>query len=269
MTTVDLNNTPRDPRLRQVRWLDLVRVTPLQVLFELSLPALWLAASLIAAANGLIIVALALSFMFFLTGLRLIHNAFHAAVGLSHLGTEIVLWAMSAVILGSMHAVRFTHLTHHRVNLSDEDVEGRHARIPGWRALLQGPWFTVLMHVTAFRQGHWRLRATIAGQLLMNALLVVLAYRYWNWAPLRYHVCAMGVGHCLTAFFAVWTVHHHCYRSHYIARTLRNRILNAVTFNMFLHIEHHLFPLVPTCHLGDLSRRIDEAAPELRSRLVF
>ena len=265
----ELHNTLRDPRLRQVQWLDLVSVKPLQVAFELALPALWLVASLIAAAEGLVVVALGLSFMFFLTGLRLIHNAFHVAVGLSHTGTEIVLWAMSAVILGSMHAVRFTHLTHHRLNLSPEDVEGRHAQMPGWRALLQGPYFTVLMHVTAFRQGRWPLRATIAAQLLMNAALVVLAFRYWTWTPLRCHVCAMGVGHCLTAFFAVWTVHHHCDRSHHIARTLRNRILNAVTFNMFLHIEHHLFPLVPTCHLGDLSRRIDEIAPELKRKLVF
>jgi len=58
--------------------------------------------------------------MFFLTGLRLIHNAFHGALGLSRRGTEIVLWVMSMVILGSMHAVRFTHLTHHRLNLTKE-----------------------------------------------------------------------------------------------------------------------------------------------------
>lgn len=269
MMAPDPHDTFRDPRLRQVQWLDLVRVTPKQVVFELALPAIWFAASLVAAAEGQIILALGLSFMFFLTGLRLIHNAFHAAVGVSHCGTEMVLWAMSAVILGSMHAVRFTHLTHHRVNLSPEDVEGRHAQMPGWRALLQGPYFTVLMHVTALRHGNWRLRAIITGQLLMNAALVTLAFRHWDWLALRYHVTAMGVGHCLTAFFAVWTVHHHCDRSHYIARTLRNKILNAVTFNMFLHIEHHLFPLVPTCHLGALSRRIDRVAPELKSRIVF
>ena len=79
----------------------------------------------------------------------------------------------------------------------------------------------------------------------------------------------MAVGQCLTAFFAVWTVHHGCDRTHYIARTLRHRIKNAITFNMFLHIEHHLFPAVPTCHLPELSRRIDRVAPELRSKIVF
>jgi fatty acid desaturase len=262
-------NTWHDPRLRSIRWRDLLRVTPLQVLAEPLLPAAWLAASLIAAGFGHYLPALALSFMFFLTGLRLIHNAFHRALGLSRRGTDAVLWIMSLVILGSMHAVRFTHLTHHRLNLSPEDVEGRHAQMPGWRALLHGPYFTLLMHATALRHGDRRLRATVLAQLLLNAACITVALRYWRWNALSYHLYAMGAGHCLTAFFAVWTVHHHCDRSHYIARTLRGRILNAVTFNMFLHIEHHLFPLVPTCHLGELSRRIDHAAPELKNNIVF
>jgi fatty acid desaturase len=86
---------------------------------------------------------------------------------------------------------------------------------------------------------------------------------------LRYHAMAMAVGQCLTAFFAVWTVHHHCDRSQYIARTLRSRVKNMVTFNMFLHVEHHLFPRVPTCHLPQLSTRIDQAAPDLKQKMVF
>jgi fatty acid desaturase len=262
-------NTPHDPRLRAMQWRDLVGVTPLQVVLEPLLPAAWLAASLVTAAHGHYLVALGLSFMFFLTGLRLIHNAFHGALGLSRRGTEIVLWVMSMVILGSMHAVRFTHLTHHRLNLTKEDVEGRHAQMPGWRALLNGPYFTLLMHMTALAHGGRRLGATVAAQLVMNAICITLIFRFSHWGALRYHVLAMGVGHCLTAFFAVWTVHHHCDRSHYIARTLRNRIMNAVTFNMFLHIEHHLFPLVPTCHLNELSRRIDRVAPELKTKIVF
>jgi fatty acid desaturase len=33
----------------------------------------------------------------------------------------------------------------------------------------------------------------------------------------------------------------------------------ALTFNMFFHLEHHLFPLVPTAHLPMLARRLDQA----------
>jgi hypothetical protein len=41
-------------------------------------------------------------------------------------------------------------------------------------------------------------------------------------AWLRYHVVAMAAGQCLTAFFAVWTVHHPCEAARGpIARTIR------------------------------------------------
>ena len=70
-------------------------------------------------------------------------------------------------------------------------------------------------------------------------------------------------------FFAVWTVHHDCDRSHFIARTIRNPLKSFVTYDMFYHVEHHLFPTVPTCKLGELSSRLDAVAPELRNKLVF
>jgi len=258
-----------DPRLRAVGWRDLVRVTPFEILLEPVLPAAWLGASFLMAAYGHYVLALGLSFMFFLTGLRLIHNAFHSSLGLSRHTTEIVLWLMSLVMLGSMHAVQFNHLRHHKITLGEDDVEGRHAEMPAWRALLLGPVFPILLCMTALRHGHRKLRATVVAELALNAVWITLVFRVWDSSTLRYHVSAMAVGQCLTAFFAVWTVHHHCDRTHYIARTLRNKIKNRITFDMFLHIEHHLFPRVPTCHLGELSHRIDRVAPELKSKIVF
>jgi fatty acid desaturase len=129
--------------------------------------------------------------------------------------------------------------------------------------------FTVLLHATAFRRGNWKLRSTVTGQLVMNALWIRVVFAMFQSNALRYHVIAMAAGHCFTAFFAVWTVHHHCDRTHYLARTLRNRVKNAITFDMFRHLEHHLFPAVPTCHLALLSVRLDAAAPELKQKLVF
>jgi fatty acid desaturase len=240
-----------------------------EAITELLLPAFWLAASLGVAASEHYGIALALSFIFFLTGLRVVHNAFHMALGLSRSATGAILWIMSLVMLGSMHAVKFNHLRHHRLSLGQGDVEGRSSEMPGWGALLFGPVFPVLLHVTALRHGNRGLRASVIGELTMNSIWTGLVFGYWRSPVLRYHVIAMAIGQCLTAFFAVWTVHHHCDRTHYIARTLRNRIKDRATFRMFRHIEHHLFPRVPTCHLPELSRRIDDAAPELRKKLVF
>jgi fatty acid desaturase len=237
--------------------------------WELLLPLTWLALSLLIAWRGYDAIALGFSFMFFLTGLRIVHNAFHSALGLSRAQNSAVLWIMSFLMLGSMHAVRFNHLRHHRLRPDEGDVEGRAAEMPAWRALLFGPWFPVLLHATALRHGNAKLRAMVAAQLLITTVCTALVFGVWHSSTLRYHVIAMAIGQCLTAFFAVWTVHHHCDRTHYIARTLRSRVKNQITFDMFRHIEHHLFPQVPTCHLPELSRRIDRAAPELRSKIVF
>jgi fatty acid desaturase len=259
----------RDHRLRNIQWKDLVRVSRWEIGFEFALPAAWLSASLVFAALGYTMVALPLSFVFFLTGLRLVHNAFHNVLGVSRRATSGVLWLLSIIMLGSMHAVRFNHLRHHRHLMNELDVEARSAGMTWYGALLFGPVFPILLHWTALREGDSRLRGVVLGQLVANALWLWLVLLILDVPALRYHVTVMAVGQCLTAFFAVWTVHHHCDRTHHIARTLRNRVKNRVTFNMFLHVEHHLFPRVPTCHLSQLSVRIDEMAPELKQKVVF
>jgi hypothetical protein len=73
----------RDPRIRTVEWHDLVRVSRLATLRELSLSIPWLAASLVLAHHRLYVLAAPCSFMFYLAGLRQVHNAFHNALGLS------------------------------------------------------------------------------------------------------------------------------------------------------------------------------------------
>jgi fatty acid desaturase len=42
-----------------------------------------------------------------------------------------------------------------------------------------------------------------------------------------------------------------------------------ISYEMFFHVEHHLYPAVPTCRLPVLARRLDAAAPELATRRVF
>jgi fatty acid desaturase len=73
-----------------------------------------------------------------------------------------------------------------------------------------------------------------------------------------------------TAFFAVWTVHHGCERDRGpIARTIRGRVKALISYEMFFHVEHHLYPGVPTSRLPALARRLDAVAPELAARRVF
>jgi fatty acid desaturase len=259
----------RDPRIRRIGWRDLVPLSRLEVLKELGLSLPWFALSLYLAHVGWYLPALAASFVFFLTGLRQVHNAYHYALGLSRAPTEWVMFALSVLMLGSMHAIQLNHLRHHRHCMNDDDVESMGARMSGLGAILIGPLFPFCMHWKAFQLANRRQLRWIAVELLANAAILILVFLVLDVPALRYHFLVMMIGHCLTAFFAVWTVHHDCDRSHFIARTLRGPIKNFLSFSMFFHVEHHLYPNVPTCHLARLAARLDQVAPELQQKQVF
>jgi len=264
----------RDPRLGDVEWKDLLPLSRDEVVYEVLISTPWLVASLVLGSLAfswplLFVPALACSFIFFLCGLRQVHNAFHYAVGISPRAHEWLMFALSVAMLSAMHAVQFNHLRHHRHCMDDDDVEALSARMPGWKAILIGPYFPWMLHKTALRLGRPALRRWVWAELGAIAVFVALVGFVWPVPVLQYHLVAMAIGQCLSGFFAVWTVHHDCDRSHYIARTIRSRFKAFVTYNMFYHVEHHLFPAVPTCHLPQLSRRLDGAAPELRNKLVF
>lgn len=265
----------RDERVGRVEWKDLLLLTRGEVVYEVLLSLPWLALSLLLAqlAIGLDLVwlfapALGCSFVFFLCGLRQVHNAFHYAVGISPRAHEWLMFSLSVLMLSSMHAVQWNHLRHHRHCMDDEDVEALSARMPGWKAILIGPYFPFMLHKAALQLAKPVVRRWVLFELAAIALFVSAVFA-WGAPLLVYHVIAMTIGQCLSGFFAVWTVHHDCDRSHYIARTIRNPFKAFVTYNMFYHVEHHLFPSVPTCHLPELARRLDGAAPELKSKLVF
>ena len=258
-----------DPRLNSVQWRDLVPMRRIEVAHELAISLPWLAASLAAAQHAVYFVALGCSFMFFLTGLRQVHNAYHYALGISRAATEWVMFALSVMMLGSMHAVQINHLRHHRHCLAEEDVEAMSVRMPAWRAVVIGPWFPLCLHHKALQVGSARQRRWIAAELMANLVWIVLVFTVFNATVLEYHVFAMALGQCLTSFFAVWTVHHDSVPDLYPARTIRNRLKAKLTYNMFYHVEHHLFPAVPTCRLPILAQRLDKAAPEFGAQKVF
>ena len=258
-----------DPRLRNVPWSDLLSLRRHEIAHELTLSLPWLLASLAAAHWRLYPLALLASFMFFLTGLRQVHNAYHYALGVPRAATEWVMLALSVLMLGSMHAVQVNHLRHHRYCLGEEDVEAMSARLPAWRALLLGPWFPLRLHHAALQVGSPRQRRWIGVELLANAVWIALVFAFLDNRVLEYHVMAMALGQCLTAFFAVWTVHHDCSDGAFPARTIRNPLKAWLTYAMFYHVEHHLYPAVPTRRLPILARRLDRVAPDLGALKVF
>lgn len=258
------------PRLA-VMWKDLVPLTRIERLTELTLCLPWLAASLglYAVGGWWVLPGGVCSFYFFLTGLRTSHNAQHGNIGIGRRGHDLVLLTLSTLMLASMHAIRTTHLHHHRHCLDEDEVESSTARLAWWRAMLAGPAFIVRLHLTAWRIAKPLTRRWIAAELALAGCVIVAAVAFATLACLRWHVLAMLGGECLTGFFAVWTVHHGCVDEQPIGRTVRGRLLNRLSYGMFLHAEHHLCPGVPTAHLPELAQRLDEAGADVAAHRVI
>jgi fatty acid desaturase len=252
-----------DPAIRLIDWRDLREMTPTQVACGLLLTPPWLVLSLVLAQNGWLIPALGASFILFMAGLRQAHDSFHRTLGLPRLATDYFLFGLSLVMAIPLHAVKHNHLKHHAHPLAPDDVEGDCARVSGWVAILIGPIFTIRLLIHAWRHARRDLRAWIAAEavaLVALGTVAVCVDCYW----LRYHLVVMLLGNCLTAFFAVWLVHHDCEPDGVFARTQRGWLLNFLTLNLFYHLEHHLFPSVPACRLPELARRLDDALPAAR-----
>jgi fatty acid desaturase len=252
-----------------VQWRDLLPLRKHEIANELLLSAPWLVGSLFAASNRYYVVALACSFMFFLTGLRQVHNAFHYALGLPRVVCDCVMLLFSVLMLGSMHAVQINHLRHHRYCMAHDDIEAMGARRSALGAILLGPWYPWCLHRKALGIATPVQRTWIFLELSANCVWIVVVFLLLDYPALQYQVLAMAAGQCLTAFFAVWTTHHGCLDKTPIARTIRNRFKAMITYNMFYHFEHHTFPSVPTCKLPILASRIDASVPDLYTKHVY
>jgi len=234
------------------------------MIIENSITLPWLIISCLLAWKHYYLAALPFSFIFFLTGLRQVHNGFHHTLGTPRLLTALTLLSNSVLMLAAMHAVRYNHLRHHKYCLQEGDVEGNWARMPAWKALLYGPLFIIRQHSAALRSKD---RGIIICELVaIAAFIIAVFFRHITF--LQYHVLAMLAGELLTGFFAVWTVHHDC-DEEVFARTLSRQWKNRLTYNMFYHLEHHLFPGVPTIKLPILAARIREALPDVTVKEVF
>lgn len=259
----------RDARLAAVEWRDLIALSRFEVVRELALPFVAFGfAGLAGVAHCWPLLALASGAMF-MAGLRVTHGAFHHSLGLGKLANEALMFALSALLGGSMHAIEVTHLRHHRDCLADDDVEGRIAALGFWRALSDSPRYPFAIHAAALRHGTPRQRRWIVAELAVAVFLQALIWRSGN-AVFQGIAVSLYVANASAAIPGIWFVHRGCrHGDDMIARSTRSRWLAWLTIDMFHHAEHHAFPAVPTCRLRELARRFDACAVALPPIIGF
>ncbi len=254
--------------IRKVEWKDLKSLSVKEMLIENNLTIPWFVLSISLAYFGYYIWALPFSAFFFLTALRQVHNGFHNSLGTNKFLTWLSLYTNSILMMVSIHAVKFNHIRHHKYCLSEEDYEGKSATMSWYGAILYGPIHIFLIHKVTWQLGNARYRKNMILELVSIAAFVFIVF-YFQIYFLLYHIIVMIIGEFLMAFFAVWTVHHDTHDNPELARTQRSGWKNKITFSMFYHLEHHLFPAVPTIKLPELAKRIDKALPEIEKKSTF
>lgn len=251
--------TPLEPTPKGVIWHDLVTMTPVRRFKELTLPLPWLALSWALYASPFWAIGPLASFMFFLCALRLNHEAIHGNLGLSRKADNMVMHALSAVMLGSNHADAFCHLRHHKDPMGPEDHEAHCVHMSALQVLRYGPKFPVDLNRACWTGGSSRWRRLMVIDWMCVAVFVTVCLTF---GPrfLLLHLAAMATAQCLTAFFAVWITHQGTEHAGLAGRSQRGP-LARVAYLMFYHREHHLFPRVPVSRLPDLADRLDRTVP--------
>jgi beta-carotene hydroxylase len=252
-----------DARLPTLRELgdDLLVTTPRQRWIALARPFVGVALYALAWALGLWWLSPLIVFLIFVAVVTVTHDVVHGTLGLNRRQTDWALFLTGLVLLESGHAYRTTHLQHHKVFPSDDDPEGYPARISLIGAALYGPVFLARLWFWAFQRNARRpgQRVWLVVEALMPPLAIVGGVLLWSATPaLLVYVALAIVGSWV---YPLLTVHlpHRNFGDTPLSQThtLRGTIIPALFLELTYHLEHHLYPQVPSHHLKELARRLD------------
>jgi len=189
------------------------------------------------------------------------HDVVHRTLGLSERHTTLWLFLLGLVLLESGHAYQATHRQHHRLFPSPADPEGYPANLSFVGAVLYGPVFLVRLWFWSFARASAGGRVWLVVEGAAPFLAVAGGVALWHTTPylLVYAVMAI-VGSWVYPLLTVYLPHHD-YGDEPLTqtRTLRGRIIPAIFLELTYHLEHHLYPAVPSHHLPELARRLEPA----------
>ena len=244
---------------------DLQSTTRRQRWIALSRPGAAVLCFAVAARAGWWWLAPPLVFLVFVAVVTVTHDVVHRTLGLSDRATDLALFATGLVLLESGHAYRATHTRHHLMFPHPDDPEGHPADLSLLGAVCYGPVFLVRLWWWSYRQG--RDRGWLLAEAAAPVAVVVGGSLAWPYTPgvLIYALMAI-VGSWVYPLLTVY-LPHHGYGDTPLTqtRTLRGRLVPAVFLELTYHLEHHLYPQVPSHHLPELARRLD---PYLRANHV-
>ena len=271
-------NTAIKNAINVVKWQDLRSLTRGQIAYNVILPYLFLLLSWWFASQSWYVLACGASYLFFAAAFRQAHDGYHHSLGTGKRTTTGILLLLSVLLITSLHSIRATHMEHHRNPLGDSDIEGSLAKVSWWQAMLGGVTYRLSIYRQGLRLSSRRnqriaylefglIALVIVTALVLSVFPIAVPAIAMSAQVLMYHILTMMLANASVGIIAVWGVHHDCDET--VARTERNLLVNFLTFNLLYHVEHHLFPAVPSNHLPQLAKRLDAEVPHLTEAHVL
>ena len=238
---------------------DLLHTTPWQRRRTLARPYLGIGIFALVAWLGWWWLTPLVVFGIFVAIVTATHDVVHRTLGLGERATGVWLFLLGLVLLESGHAYQMTHRQHHRLFPSKDDPEGYPANLSFLGAVTYGPVFLVRLWFWSFRRATLRERCWLLAEGLAPIAAIVGGVLLWSTTPylLVYAVMAV-VGSWVYPLLTVYLPHHD-YGDEPLqqTRTLRGHVIPAIFLELTYHLEHHLYPAVPSHHLPELARRLE------------
>jgi beta-carotene hydroxylase len=238
---------------------DLLVVPAWRKAFSLLTPFVLVGLFLLLASQGAWIPALACPVLFsFLTYGSISHDLVHRNLGLPRWLNEILLSVIELLAIRSGHAYRAVHLHHHARFPAADDIEGAAARMPLWRALVEGIglqarlWFFAMRRPGRHRP--WAAVECVASTILVGASIAAMPYTIAPIAWVALIVAGSWIFPLITAY-----IPHDARGETELTQTklFRGTVLSWVALEHLYHLEHHLYTAVPHHNWPELARRLD------------
>lgn len=190
------------------------------------------------------------------------HDIVHGALGLSKRTGDVFLFLYGCLLLGSGHAYKITHKQHHRVFPGPNDPEGVIAELPVWKVLLSGFIFLPSLWIWAFKrvkkrrdQQLWLLTEAIYYFIIIS---LAIYFGFNNLMLLSYAAWAI-FGSWMVPFATVYLLHV-LEDAEWLkqSRTLRGYLVPRLLMNSTYHLEHHMYPSIPSRRLPELANYLED-----------
>jgi beta-carotene hydroxylase len=243
---------------------DLLVTTPRQRWVGLVRPFAGVALYIAAALLDLWWLTPIIVFLTFVAVVTVTHDVVHGTLGLGPRQTDWALFFMGAVLMESGHAYRITHHRHHAhfpAETEHDDPEGYPAHISLFGAILYGPIFLTRLWLWAWQMSadKPRQRVWLLVEGALPWLVIAAGIALWDQTPYILWYAAMAiVGSWVYPLLTVYLPHKDFGDTPLTqTHTLRGRIIPALFLELTYHLEHHLYPQVPSHNLKKLAQRLD------------